>query len=309
MAKKSSKKTNLAETKDDKDKEVRREEILLYIKLVDGVRKSKNKVEEDLNFGEIVELLDPRIKKVSNRFDRLTPGVSSADVYQEALYALRYKAIKDYDQSRCNHSDISPFDHFAMMCITRHLSTKLKASFQNRSKILNLSVSLNQDQNNNEDSNLYLCDIVTDDEEDVLHCLTKNEYNRKLLVNLFKKLSKFEKQVFVHYAHGDSYSDIAKKIIKTMSRNEKDKFIFGKIVCDIDVIRHGGDLEEDSPLLRFKTKIKRTKKDSSILVHELIKTISLREKRILEQHKMVKSVDNALSRVKTKAKSVYKNLG
>ena len=88
------------------------EQILKYIELVKIIRGSKSKIEKDLAFEEIVKMMEPNLQKFIRKFT--IPGYDKNDIYQEALFALKYKAIKDYDSSRSEIKDISPFDKFAI---------------------------------------------------------------------------------------------------------------------------------------------------------------------------------------------------
>ena len=134
------------------------EQVLKYIELVKIIRSSTDKEEKDLAFEEIVKMIEPNLQKFIRKFT--IPGYDRHDIYQEALFALKFKAIKDYDSSRSEIKDISPFDKFAMICIRRHLSTQLKASYQYKNKALNSSMSLNQDRNFGSDNALFLADIL-----------------------------------------------------------------------------------------------------------------------------------------------------
>jgi len=237
----------LAETnkKDKQRKEDRQKEVLLYVKLVNKIRSLKDEKRISLVFDQIVQMLKVKMQQIANKFT--IPGFSSEDIYQEALFALRFKAIKDYDQTRSDVQEISPFDKFAALCIRRHLSTKLKASYQNKSRILNSSISLDQDRSKqgSEDS-LYLSDILTKKNTDIFSDLNEREYRRNLLLGLYSKLSPFEKEVFILYCKKYSYEEMARFINK------------GKI---------------------------------------------------LKEEVNVKSIDNALSRLKMKAKKIFDKFG
>lgn len=186
-------------------------EVLRYIELVEQVRKSRSSRKVNDAFDEIVTLLNTKLRQISYRFK--IPGHSNDDVYQEALFALRYKAIKDYDPSRSDRQDISPFDKFAILCIRRHLSTKLKASYQNKQKVWITSISLDQDRSTgSSDDSLAIIDIVTYSEESVLDDLDVKEYKKSIVQKLYSKLSEFEKHVFLLYCQRHSYSEISKRI-------------------------------------------------------------------------------------------------
>ena len=181
-----------------------------FIELVDVVRRSRDKEKQNAAFNEIEKRMQPKIRKISYRFR--IHGSNFNDVYQEALYALRYKAIKDYDKDRGNDSGPYPFDKFAVLCIRRHLSTKLKSSYQNKKKVLNSSISLDQDRNDSNDDSLFLADIVPRTDGTILEDIEQNEYFRTLFTKLYHKLSGFEQQVFLLYIQKYSYDQIADKI-------------------------------------------------------------------------------------------------
>lgn len=187
---------------------------LEFIDLVEIVRypskSKKHKEKQEHAFNEIEKRMSEQIKRISYRFR--IPGHNVQDIYQEALFALRFKAIKDYDKDRGTNGEPYPFDRFAALCIRRHLSTKLKSSYQNKKKVLNSSVSLDQDRNDSSDETLMLSDILPYTEETILELIEKNEYFKILFTKLVGKLSKFEQQVFALYVQKYSYEQIAEKI-------------------------------------------------------------------------------------------------
>lgn len=188
------------------------EKSLIFIELVETVRKGKNKYQAEEAFNKIVLMLETNIRNISYRFR--IPGHDNNDIYQEALFALRYKAIKDYNKERSELQTISPFDKFAMLCIRRHLSTKLKSSHQNKSRVLNTSVSLDQDRGDSESSKdaVLLSDILPKTDGDVLSQLHDHSHAKYLINKLWEKLSPLEKEVLLLYHQGYSYQKISKKI-------------------------------------------------------------------------------------------------
>ena len=198
---------------------------LEYLDLVNIVRSRGRVKKEKINeaYNEIIIRINPRIMYIVSQFN--VPGNSSDDIYQEALYALRYKAIPDYDKTR-GHNGPYPFDNFAVLCIRRHLSTLLKSSFQNKKKVLNTSFSLNQNNNSNSDEgDLFLVDILSKNSKDILDGLETKEYYKELFGKLFKKLSNFEKKIFVLYTKKYSYEEITELINKYFKDNNKKKRI------------------------------------------------------------------------------------
>ncbi len=226
-----------------KKKKVAKETIVTnldFVELVDIVRKSRSKVKINLAFEEIEKRMKPRLNQIVFKFN--IPGMDKSDIYQEALQALRYKAIKDYDKERGNDSGPYPFDKFATLCIRRHLATKLKASYQNKKKILNQSLSLDQERHDeHSEESLFLSDILPLTDGNVLEHIKDREYHRTLFLKLYEKLSVFEKQVFLYYVQKYSYDQIAEKI------NRKKRGL-GEVLINVKSV--------DNALSRIKVKAK-----------------------------------------------------
>lgn len=184
-------------------------ENLRYIQLVNIIRKNKSQDIINVSFREISEKLRPRIQRIVSKFN--IPGYNYDDIYQEALFALQFKAIKDYDINRGSIEGPAPFERFAILCIRRHLATEFKSSYQNKKKVLNSSMSLDQEQPGN-DEELTLVNIVPAKEGDVSDALQKEELYKNIMMMLIKSLSKFEREVFSLYAKRNSYEEIAEKI-------------------------------------------------------------------------------------------------
>jgi RNA polymerase sporulation-specific sigma factor len=193
---------------------VKKEEVIVeldyfgLIKIVKS-RKKSNKFRANEAYNEIEKRVKPKLMYIVNQF--YIPGCNRDDVYQEALYALRFKAIPDYRKNRGRNGNY-PFDNFAVLCIRRHLSTLLKSSFQNKRKALNTSISLDQDRNSTSDDVLLLSDILPRTDDTVLDLLENKEYHKKLFGGLHKKLSIFEKKVFSLYIQKYSYEEMSKII-------------------------------------------------------------------------------------------------
>src|SRR4051812_4879422 len=176
-----------------------------YVTLVDTVRNNltKDRAKSEFAFNEIERRMQTKIKQISYKFH--IPGYEFSDIYNEALSALRFKAIKDYDKDRGNGSGPYPFEKFAVLCIRRHLSTKLKACYQNKKRFWLGLVSLDQDRNDSSDDNLFLVDIVPQTEGTVLEAISKDEFKRNLMRKLYEDLSYFEQKVFMKYLQRRSY--------------------------------------------------------------------------------------------------------
>lgn len=195
----------------DKESEVAKE-VVYYKDLVYKFRKSKKKAEVNDAFDKILKWLDPKIKKIAGKFR--IPGLNFDDVYQECLCALQQKAIPDYDENRgSDPTKTAPFDRFALLCIRRHLSTKLKASNGNKIRAINDGKSLDQDRSN-DNSELSLIEIVCSKEKDVSTFIQDKEHFVMLMQKLVKKLSPFEMKVLRLYAQQFTYEEIAENIKK-----------------------------------------------------------------------------------------------
>jgi RNA polymerase sporulation-specific sigma factor len=215
--------------------------VIFFRDLVYKIRASKNPIEINDCFLQIVDKLEVKIKKIAGRFR--IPGATFEDVYQEALIALKFKAIKDYDETRNpNCEGPAPFDRFALLCIRRHLATTLKTSHQNSKKVLNTYVPFDSSvpNSNNALNDLSLANILTEDTTDILDAVQNKEYFRTLFQKLLAKLSSLEKRVFFLYAQQYSYEEIAEIITKQNQQKGDNKIVDYKGV--------------DNSLSRLKTK-------------------------------------------------------
>lgn len=192
-----------------------------YVELIEIIRKTKNQKKIDEAFNEIVSLLKTRLDQISHKF--FIPGLTSEDILQESLFALRYKAIKDYDQGKSGSKEISPFDRFAVLCIRRHLSTKLKASYQNQHRVWISAISLDQDRYIQAGESLFLADIIPDKRGSAADDVKNKEYYNSLMSHLDARLSSFEKKVLELYKEKLSYEEIAEIINKGKRKENRIK--------------------------------------------------------------------------------------
>ena len=193
-------------------------ELLVLVKKT-GKKAAKKR---DSAYEEIEYRIRSKIMIIVNQF--YISGCSKDDLYQESLYALRYKAIPDYRKNRSADGSSYPFDKFAALCIRRHLSTLLKTSYQNKRRTLSTSISLDQDRSHSDNDNLMLSDILPQTEGNVLEDLQKKEFYRILFGQLYEKLSDLEKKVFSLYAQSNSYEEMA-KILKKYNKSYNTKAV------------------------------------------------------------------------------------
>ena len=183
---------------------------LKYEDLVELVRGNSRNKRQNEAYNEIEKRIKIKLLYIIKQF--YIPGLNFDDMLQEALYALRFKAIPDYDGSKGSGPDPYPFDKFAVLCVRRHLMTMLKSSFQYKQRTLNTSLSLDQDRGSHDDENLYLSDILPKTDSTMVDIIGEKEYYKTLFTNLYVKLSKLEKSVFILYTYKYSYDEITDKI-------------------------------------------------------------------------------------------------
>lgn len=150
------------------------------------------------------QYLNAQIKSFSKKYR--IPGCDGDEVEQECLYALRYKAIADFNAERGN------FRSFAILCIKRHLFSILKGNKQQKRRVLNESISLDEDRSNGDD--LSLANLVVDKGPSVEELLGKREENQQQQDRLMEKLSPLEQDVFRFYVLGYSYDEIVDELNK-----------------------------------------------------------------------------------------------
>jgi hypothetical protein len=103
-----------------------------------------------------------------------------------------------------------------LLCIRRHLATEFKASYQNKKRVLNHSISIDKETNNNNthsgENEIYLSNIIADNKkDDIVTQVSEDEYYinlQKQLLQIFHLLNvkcMFHMQKF-------SYEEIAEKI-------------------------------------------------------------------------------------------------
>ena len=162
-----------------------------------------------------IELLVQRYKKfVRNRIRvNFFIGADKDDLIQEGMIGL-FKAICDY-----NPEKEASFKSFAVLCVTRQISTAFKAVSRQKHIPLNRSISLSVPINKSsdeEDEGITLMDILKNNvspspEEEVISKENVEDINEYII----KALSNLEIQVLHLYIDGKNYKEIAKILDKT----------------------------------------------------------------------------------------------
>jgi len=177
-------------------------------------------------------------------------GMDHSDTYQEALIALRFKAIPNFKTGKG-----MSFLNFAKMCIRRHLITILNASqTRQRDQSINRAVSLDSqisptdDQPNNTFSNL-----IPDDNPPVDEMTEQKEAISVTKTTLMDSLSDFEKMVLEEYLTNASYKEIGKNITERLGEDYGDLSYSEKVKRNKAV---------DNALWRIRKKAAKLKEDS-----------------------------------------------
>lgn len=170
------------------------------------VNKVRNGGSEDA-FEKLRNYLDSYIKLFGRKYK--IHGCDSDEIEQECLFALRYKAIEDFDSSR------GKFRSFAILCIKRHLFSLIKGNNQQKRKVLNTSLSLDEDRSDDGNGeNLSLINLITEDKPTAIEEIEKNENNAINRERLIAHLSPLEHEVLMLYLSQHRYDEIVEKLMK-----------------------------------------------------------------------------------------------
>jgi RNA polymerase sporulation-specific sigma factor len=143
-------------------------------------------------------------------------GLDHSDTYQEALIALRFKAIPNFKTGKG-----MSFLNFAKMCIRRHLITILNASKnRQRDQSINRAVSLDSQVSPGDDQpNNTFANLIPDDAAPVDEATEQKEAIAVTKMTLMDALSDFEKMVLEEYLTNASYKEIGKNITERMGED------------------------------------------------------------------------------------------
>lgn len=170
--------------------------------------------ENEVAFLELHSYLDKYIKLFSRKYR--IPGCDADEIEQEALYALRYKAIEDFDPGR------GKFRSFAILCIKRHLFSLIKANNQQKRIVLNQSLSLDEDRSEGGES-LSLASLITEDGLTADEEFERNENYKQKQDKLLEKLSAFEQETLKLYLQQYHYDEIVEELRKIFPEKKVNK--------------------------------------------------------------------------------------
>lgn len=174
---------------------------------IDLIRKAKQGDETSLEL--LLAKFKPLACKIARKY--FLAGQDEEDLYQEAMIGL-FKAEQSF-----NEAAGQDFKSFATLCINRQIQTAVKNSNRKKNKILNESISLN---------NQGGIDIYESDDEEQLYFiipssspLPDDELIYKEKINeirnaINQKLSTYERKVLSLYLKGLSYKEMGKILEK-----------------------------------------------------------------------------------------------
>lgn len=185
-------------------------EFMLKFSLMEDielVRKAQQGSETSLEL--LLAKFKPLACKIARRY--FLAGQDEEDLYQEAMIGL-FKAEQSF-----NENAGQDFKSFATLCINRQIQTAVKNSNRKKNKILNDSISLN----NQGGINLY----ESDDDEQLYFIIPSSSplpddeliYKEKVdeIKNAInQKLSPYERKVLSLYLKGLSYKEMAQVLEK-----------------------------------------------------------------------------------------------
>lgn len=174
---------------------------------IDLIRKAKQGNETSLEL--LLAKFKPLACKIARKY--FLAGQDEEDLYQEAMIGL-FKAEQSF-----NETAGQDFKSFATLCINRQIQTAVKNSNRKKNKILNESISLN---------NQGGIDVYESDDEEQLYFiipssspLPDDELIYKEKVDEIKnaidqKLSTYERKVLSLYLKGLSYKEMGQILEK-----------------------------------------------------------------------------------------------
>jgi RNA polymerase sporulation-specific sigma factor len=231
----SSFKNNIAEVEKVPKKEKIVEDILFKIPLIkkplvgtpkevqeelDNVvlemQKSPDSKQSDYEYERILVYMHSYLVNVVLRQFPYIREMDHSDTYQEALIALRFKAIPNFKIGKG-----MSFLNFAKMCIRRHLITILNASKnRQRDQSINRAVSLDSQFSPDDDCpNNTFANLIPDDKPSVDEATEQKEAVEVTKNTLMDSLSDFEQMVLEEYLTNSSYKEIGKNITERVGES------------------------------------------------------------------------------------------
>ena len=124
-------------------------------------------------------------------------GIDLNDLIQEGLVGLN-EAINSFREDKETN-----FGTYAKLCIERRMYSLVKSTRTYKNKILNESISLEDDEENN------IAKFLVDNSNNPSNMIEENDYQENVLTELNKQLTDLEKQVFELKKNYFNYKEIA----------------------------------------------------------------------------------------------------
>lgn len=167
---------------------------------------------------EVIKVLIQRYSKFlfSKVIPFYIPGGEREDIIQEAYIGF-LKAIEDFDKTK------GSFFNFVNICVQRQITTAIKSSNRNKSKILKNPISLESNIFDEESGEKTLYDYISPSriiqgyyqessiEDAIIDFIERNRIKETLL----SKLTPKEKEILKLRSQGLTYSEIGKRINST----------------------------------------------------------------------------------------------
>lgn len=136
-------------------------------------------------------------------------GGDSEDLIQEGMFGL-LSAIRQFD-----HEHNTSFKTFAECCIYNRLKSAVKSASSLKHIPLNDGVPLDSILSDESQTPMSAyAELFQKSPEEQVLARENNKYTEELYLSLLNVLSKFEKEVLIHYLSGLSYKEIARAIAK-----------------------------------------------------------------------------------------------
>ena len=155
----------------------------------------------------IYKKYEPFIDSKARRYLKINDylGLDLNDLLQEGRLALN-EAIKNF-----NPSLDTTFYTYATTCIERKMISSLIGANRLKHKILNESISFEQE---GEDNSYSLENVIVNENNDPLNVVILNEREKIFLSKLKEELTEFEYQVFELKYHNFNYKEISEILEK-----------------------------------------------------------------------------------------------
>lgn len=129
-------------------------------------------------------------------------GIDLNDLIQEGLVGLN-EAINSFREDKETN-----FGTYAKLCIERRMYSLVKSTRTYKNKILNESISLEDEDETNIDR------FLIDNSNNPSDMVEENDYQENILIELSKQLTDLEKQVFELKKNDFNYKEIAEILDK-----------------------------------------------------------------------------------------------